>query len=355
MPSTPPRARILAQVRALPQADEVWEVSTGKAPTWIAPLDAPPYRPFLTLVVAAEGPILHSGITEAPASPAAVVADLVRVMHRPPPQAGPARRPTLVTGRDLALLAALAAPLTALGIHTLYRATLLATAQALAGLEEYLNERPPIPGLLTLPGITPALVAHLYDLAAQFYRAHPWAWLDDAAPFELRVGGDPAPRYAVVIGSMGETFGLAVYDSAADLRRALREGARPTPGPPRNQLALILDDPRLMTFGDLDAMDEHGWTPVNPQAYPAFIRTTARGDLGAPTAGDLFWIEAALAAVLVYVRRLGPGPRGRVPPADEAIPVTTLSGERVVQLRVPSLPAPPPGRPPRARGRRRRS
>jgi len=99
-----------------------------------------------------------------------------------------------------------------------------------------------------------------------------------------------------------------------------------------------------MSFDDLEAMDQYDWPVAAEQAYPVFGRTTPAGELVQPTKADLFWMEGALAAILAYYRQakatFRPSHRGRrgvVPPVEETLSVTTISGEAQVYLRLPAF------------------
>jgi len=63
-------ARLLKQVQRLKQHDEYWAATTRLARMWITPKQAPPYRPYLTVLLSQHGKILGSHVMEQP--PAAV-------------------------------------------------------------------------------------------------------------------------------------------------------------------------------------------------------------------------------------------------------------------------------------------
>ena len=161
----------------------------------------------------------------------------------------------------------------------------------------------------------------------------PWRWLTDQHP--LVIGYRPAdpPRYAVVIGSGGAVFGLAVYDTWADLQRLYQSPLSP------KQLAqlvtwcvLFFEEATAMSFEDLDAMAQYDWPVAAPQAYPVFGRTTPTQEIVLPTTADLLWMEGALAGLVAYVATLSEQRHGGVPPADVTFVVPLVGGEAPVQV-----------------------
>ena len=109
--------------------------------------------------------------------------------------------------------------------------------EVMAAMETALGAYAPLPGLVSIPAVTPEQLGHLYHLAAQLYQASPWAWFHDHHPFAITCPPEDAPRYAIVMGSGGEVFGLAVYDRLATCERCSRRrgcrgrGPGGAPGP----------------------------------------------------------------------------------------------------------------------------
>ena len=82
------------------------------------------------------------------------------------------------------------------------------------------------PSLVGISGVTPDLIGSVFAAAAELYHIEPWKRLGGETPIEVRCPQGAPSRLAVVLGAAGQAFGLCVYDSAADLRRALA-GADP--------------------------------------------------------------------------------------------------------------------------------
>ena len=83
-------------------------------------------------------------------------------------------------------LAALLSPvLEALDIACVYRPALAMADEVMAAMETDLGAYAPLPGLASIPSVTPEQLGHLYHLAAQLYQASPWAWFHDHHPFAI--------------------------------------------------------------------------------------------------------------------------------------------------------------------------
>src|SRR2546427_5868413 len=54
--------RLVQHVQRLPQRDEYWVGTHRLARLWVTPRTAPPYRPYLTLVLSQEGKIVRSQV-----------------------------------------------------------------------------------------------------------------------------------------------------------------------------------------------------------------------------------------------------------------------------------------------------
>jgi hypothetical protein len=143
------------------------------------------------------------------------------------------------------------------------------------------------------------------------------------------------------MGSAGEVFGLAMYDSLNDLK-LIYTGRSPSElFKLHSVFVLFFEEEIAMTFDDLDAMERYNWPVVSKQAYPVFGRSTRKSEITTPKKADVFWAEGALAALLAYVRQVKPMTGSILRPAELTLPVTTISGEAQVYLRLPAMV--PPG------------
>ena len=327
--------RLMKRVHRLTQREEYWVATCRLARLWITPEQEEPYRPYVTLLLSQDGKILSSRVLEHPPAAHDLFEELLRAMRRPGLGAGRARRPTYIYLDNIDHVDALTPLLAALGIECIYRPTLKVADEVMAAMEMQMGPDEPIPGLLSVPSVTPSLLGHLYELAAQVYQAAPWGWFHDHHPFAITCPPERTPRYAIVMGSGGEVFGLAVYDRLVDLQSMF------TPPSSLSQMAkrstwsvVFFEEAPAVSFDDLDAMLENGWPVAAPDAYPVFGRATSDQELELPTQSDLLWMEGALGALLTYMDDHMEVDGGWIQPVDLSLSVPRVGGETPVHLRL---------------------
>jgi Domain of unknown function (DUF6930) len=281
--------------------------------------------------------ILRCELIDRPPTPERMFEELLNAMRRPLFGSGFARRPSVVYLDNAEFVAILSPWLAELNISCKYRRVLPMLESALQEVFKGMNKREPIPGLLNLPDVTPPVVGHLYQLAAAYYRLVPWQWLSDMDPIEIRYPPDGQSRYAVVMGSGGEVFGLSVYDTFDDLRGVYMNLPLQQVYESRTWFAIYFDEAMAMSFEDLEALEKYKWPIAGEQAYPIFARTTRTGELTVPDRADLFWAEAALAAILAYFEKHEKDYRRVSRPAKATLTISTISHEEQVFLRIPAI------------------
>jgi hypothetical protein len=319
----------------LPQRDEIWECTVRRARTWITPPDRDPYRPYIVLTVSRDDRILGLEVLEDDPTPPEVVNALAKAMCHPARGSGGRRRPTVIHLDDAVLTEALAPALGKVGVSCKFRHNLYETEQALQSLWGFLGDERTIPGLLESPGVTPFMVKGLFEAAASFYRETPWLWIDDTHPVEIRYPVDSQPRYAVVMGHGGQTYGLAVYNSTDVLRETYA-------GTPPDRLigqgawtALLFGEAVETPFDDLDAIEAHDWPVVDKYAHPLPLQMGLSGRPTRPGKSDLLRMEAALLAIPRFVREHIRADQGRLRPAEETLAILMADGEDRIHLRYP--------------------
>ena len=151
------------------------------------------------------------------------------------------------------------------------------------------------PSLISIPGVTPDLIGSVFAAAAELYHIGPWKRLGGETPIEVRCPRQAPARLVVVLGAAGQAYGLCVYDSAADLSKALA-GADPLEAARAlNWLALSYESDDFLAAEDLAAIQHFGWHVAAEGAYPAITRIGSPGpELHSPTVGDLLWLDGAL-------------------------------------------------------------
>ena len=324
----------LENARNLPQRDEVWECAVRKARAWITPGDRDPFRPYIILTVSRAGKVRGSEMVEdAPTTPQVVNA-LAKAMLYPTPGAGGRRRPAVVYVDETTLVEPLASELEQVGVRCEFRSILREADLALRSLADYMGEEP-ISGLLQIPGVTPYMARGLFKAAAFFYQEAPWRWIEDTRPIEIHYPIKSPPRYAVVMGHGGQTYGLAVYDSK-DVLHETYAGTAPDQMIGRHVwTALIFGEEFEMPFDDLDAIETHDWPVAGRYAYPLIFQIRLSGHPARPSKSELLRMEAALLAIPRFVQEHIEADVGLPQPATETLSVPMADGEDRISLIYP--------------------
>jgi hypothetical protein len=215
-----------ALIARLPQANgEVWEVGRRRLNISIAEMERKGERHELLLAVHASG---RGGVVQAnivPASaPSTALADFVLEAMRQP-MIGKPRRPQLMRVNSQAEAEALAATLAAAGVQLEVSAPLVmldALVEEMAtefggGTGDYRTQAARAGESLSDEGLR-----ELYSVARAFYRAKLWLDFGDEVMFEIKLqptNGDSKTLYGIIMGNMGQEFGLALYASLDDFRR----------------------------------------------------------------------------------------------------------------------------------------
>jgi hypothetical protein len=189
-------------------------------------------------------------------------------------------------------------------------------------LTEHLNpEREP--GLLDVPEVTPTQIGGLYESAAFYFQQAPWRRIGYEAPIQIECSKFPSkPRYAIVMGKMGQTLGLTLYEDLKLLRRLLtgrlsdEENTRLTVA-----TTVIFGKASEIPVADLDKAERHGWKVAGPEAYPWFFHKERGQSLRPLLDWEIELMEACLRAVPDFVAR-----HPQHDPAQEEMIVPVASG-----------------------------
>jgi len=326
--------KLLNKAHRLRQNDATWLCTARRARTWITPRDRPPYRPYAVLVLEQEKELIRRiELEDEQPTPDVVMEALLKAMLRPILGSGRRVRPARVSLDDADLVESLKPRLAEIDIRCDHRPSLPLADAALREMEVQMTKQEPIPGLLSVPGVTEPLVRELFAAAAQYYRQAPWRWIGNASPIEVRYPPDGRARYAVVLGSGGESFGLSLYESVDDLRIVFSSVEPEQTTEQVSWFSLDFDEATVMPFDDLDAMEKHGWPVAGEKAYPLAIKAIPPGEWHVPSASEIAWLAAALRAIPHFVTEHLPAGRGQPPEARYALP--PVHGGQQIALRYP--------------------
>lgn len=325
----------LKKAQRLKQRQATWFATRRRAYTWIDPKYGDSYRPYIVLVVEAErGKVRRTDIRDDLPTQKQVLASLLDAMRRPILGSGGRYRPARIVLDDSALVDALAPALAQIEVHCNYQHTLSLVQDTLDSMAARMHKQELIPGLLSVPGVTVPMVQELFTAAADFYRQAPWEWLDNKSPIEVRYPPDGQARYALVLGSGGETFGLASYESLDDIYTVYSTASPRDAAESVSWFSLIFEEPRAMSFYDLDAIEKYQWPVAAESAYPVTIKVVPGTDtLLVPTAAEVAWLAAALRTIPDFIAHHLCADQGFPRPAEATFSLPGLHGGRQIALR----------------------
>lgn len=319
----------LDSFRQLPQnsdPENFWIASVIRIPGWIDQAPQPPRRPYAALILTRNCGIHLSQVVEHRADAIALLlpalaqfAQTEKVRQRPSqivtdqPDTESALRDIL---QDLAevVLATDLPPLDAV-------------KQELAGFR---GERPPIPSPFSVPGVTRQDLRAFAQSAADFYRAAPWRYLNDYDLIHI-VSPTSADRqkYCVVMGSAGQTFGLAFYQSRESYNSVM-QGELLSGVPLHNpNFTVTFDEPWETSFAEHDLWEDESLPLAAPNAYP-FAGIFHSDRLERPSAALLDHTQAVMAALATTTE-------AEIDTGRWSKTVSTLDGPKAYTLSIPSL------------------
>jgi hypothetical protein len=215
-----------AMIARLPQAKgEVWEVGRRRLDISVAELEPQGERPELLLAVQASGQagVIRANIVPDSAPPTALADLLLQGMRQP--MMGKPRRPQLIRINSQTEAEALSQALTTVGVRSEVSARLVVLdalveqmATAFGGVVgDYRTQAARAGESLNDEGLR-----ELFGAARAFYRAELWLDFGDEVMFEIQLQpahGSSRTLYGIVLGNMGQEFGLALYASLDEFRR----------------------------------------------------------------------------------------------------------------------------------------
>ncbi len=277
----------------LPQEYDVWQVDCRQMPNWIS-IGGTPMRLWDILVTSKSSHLILANqvLDEAPS--AALLWDtLVQAMRQP--AAGEPHRPTELQVRADERWESLRRDFEEIGIGLNAIDQLDQFDEVFREMATHLGGKPR-PGLLDMPGVSPAQAGAFYEAAAAFFRQAPWKMIGYESPLKIECAKfQSGPWYGVLMGQSGLTLGLALYDDLNALQRMWSEkpGDEDTA---RESVAttVTFDDEWDIPVADLDAARKYGWQVARSDAYPQVFHKDQGLSMRPPLAWELELMEACL-------------------------------------------------------------
>ncbi len=295
------------KARNIKQVADVWEVSVRAANVWVdSSYGGDPYRPWHVLVVSQNDLIIQQGLFPKRPSVHEMAEVLYKGMVRPMFGAGSKHRPTKVLVNDDRLFEKLQPELSGIDIECQKKEVLSFSNVAYQEVSAQFNEEidSDFPSLFSTTGVTVPALAKLYQAAAVYFKTAPWKKLPhEEFAIEICYPEDAEPRYGIIIGRAGESFGLSVNDTWEDLKHfySYSQGLTTTKGK-YSIISFTYEKAHFLTFEDLDAIEKYGWDIPQKDAYPSVMRANpSDGKRILPLQkNDVFWLTNVLFALAEF-------------------------------------------------------
>ena len=134
------------------------------------------------------------------------------------------------------------------------------------------NDHDEVPSALDHKKVTVEHMRSFAEAACEFYRAKPWRFLsgEDLIGIESPAG-DSGTRYAIVLGSGGDTYGLGFYGSREDFDSLYSGNSAETFGN-SGRWAIFFCPIMELPFGDADLWEDHDLPVGGAKGYPLAAR-----------------------------------------------------------------------------------
>jgi tetratricopeptide (TPR) repeat protein len=209
----------------------------------------------------------------------------------------------------------------------------------IAGLKDTFSSTPEeLPGLLSVPGTDPKMIARLFDAAALFYRAAPWKRVANFQTLAVTIDPPGQQLFVQVMGNGGMEFGLSLYTAWEDVVGMFQEAASPLELVPGNGLhGLTFESKDDLPDEDQAGVRKYGWKAAGRKAYPMPIIFTADADARRPDRQELLYYEALLRALPGFIEHnLVPAGPGEYQAAEAVIETQHADGAVRLTIRYPA-------------------
>ena len=184
-------------------------------------------------------------------------------------------RPAQIECNDKELAADLGDLLQDSGTNVTYEADMSEWDDVLKELAEQSGMTMPMVPSLREAGCSDEQISEFAQAAAAFYRAAPWAYLDDVDLVKIESPKPPRYlKYAVVLGAAAQTYGLGLYNKADDHHKIMSHE-----GDPRKitLFSMTFDSPADVASGDVELWKELDLPLETGEAFPSMIKLSKKG------------------------------------------------------------------------------
>lgn len=301
----------------LPQrAGEVWQADVRRLPAWVG-TEGQPQRPWCALVANRTDDLVlgHYLTVETPTADWLSKSILQSMIQ---PIVGEPHLPGVIEVKSEEHLESLRPQLEAVGVRCVARDELDQLDFIFQDMAEHLAGPSTLSALIDVPGVQPQHVGDFFEAAAYYYHQKPWRAVPGDMPIKVRCDNfQSGPWYAMVMGQMGMTLGLALYEDLDGLKAILadeasdEENARRTSG-----LSVMYNEAFEIAPGDLDAAEKFGWPVAGPEAYPCAVRVNPGVAVRPPLSWELELLTGCLRAIPDFLGQRGAGTVKTLPVAS---------------------------------------
>jgi hypothetical protein len=325
---------------SLPQKPESWYFAVRQLRAWLELGDGTAAHPYISLLINLDQETI-SGVEIFPDQPSdeQMLGFLFKIIGDPPHESmQEPHRPTTIYIEDQGTTSLIPDTLADLEIKADVQSPPPHIPQLIAEIEDILiGPEPSPPGLLTVDGITPAMIGDMFSAAADFYKSAPWDFLSDIQPLKVYFEQLGKDGYIQLMGHAGLEFGLILYWDWEDLLHTYQTAETPLEQvPPGGWRSFTFENADLLPWDDLQAIKEHAWKIANENAFPLAI-TYTRTEVMRPPPHEIGIYEALLRAIPMFVdESLSPDDSGGYYPAEANFQVTTHTGPMNLEIKYPA-------------------
>ena len=309
---------------------EVWQGGLVRMPTWVTEPGKKPFMPWGGAWVSLGPGLIHVGRMGPPSerTPGQALEAFVQ-FALDPKSAGYLPGRVEVTGPGVAT--DLQRALAPLGIAVVEREPLAALDDALACMDEGLNDGVVMPGAFSPPGATLDRFASFAEAARLFYEAAPWRHLTDEDLIRIEEPRGPAEqRHALVLGAGGHEFGLLLFESPALHEKLLSADTGREVFKRETHCSIFFGEITALPFEDAGLFEDHRLPVAGPAAYPWAARFGPKLRVQRLSPRAMAHVEAVLRALAASSEQeIDSGRWTRIVPAPD--------GPAAVRLALPGL------------------